>query len=77
MRSLDGLHVEVESSCVWVRTNSGISRVRKGTTLTIAETGDVVFIATEVLFFCGTVNVSFSSESQERKTYVNLKEQNC
>lgn len=51
MGAFDGLHVEVESSCIRVRAYGGIARVCEGTRLTVAETSDIVFVAAEVLFF--------------------------
>lgn len=59
MCALDGFHVEVKCSRVGVRANSGISRVCKRARLAVAETGDIVFIATEVLLFCGPGEVRF------------------
>lgn len=49
MCTLNGLHVEIEN--VWlvrVRANRGISTVRKRAGLSVAEAGDIVFVAAEV-----------------------------
>ena len=51
MRSLDGFHVEVQRAGFGVGADGGIARVGKGARLTIAEPGDVVFIAAKVLLF--------------------------
>lgn len=80
MRALDGLHVEVQSSSVWVGANGGITRVGEWAGLPIAEAGDVVLIATEVLLL-GSPEMNVSSDLYESDslvaTYLSLKEQNC
>lgn len=50
MGALNGFDAEVEDAGFGVGANCGVARVGKGTGLAIAETGDVVFIATEILF---------------------------
>jgi hypothetical protein len=51
MCSLNGLHVQVEGSGAGVCANGGIARVGQRAGLAVAEAGDVVFIAAEVLLF--------------------------
>ena len=58
MRTLDGLHVQVEGPRARVCADGGIARVGKRTGLSIAETGDIVFVAAEGLLFRGSGNVS-------------------
>lgn len=53
MRAFDRLHVKVQSPCVGVGANGCIARVCERAGLAIAETGDIVFIATKGLVFCG------------------------
>ena len=60
MRTLNRLHVEVEGAGSWVCADGGIAGVCEGAGLSVAETGDIVFVATEVLLFCGPKAVSFS-----------------
>jgi len=59
MCALDGFHVEVESPRRG-RPNSGISGVGERASLSTAETGDIVLIATEGLFFGGSGYVRLS-----------------
>lgn len=51
--ALDGLHVEIEGSGVWVGADGGIAGVGEGAGLPVAEASDVVLIATEVLLLGG------------------------
>lgn len=51
MRALDGLHVEVEGTGFGVCTDGGVSGVCERAGLAVAETSDIVFVATEVLLF--------------------------
>jgi len=51
VRALDGLHVEVEGTGFGVCTDGGISGVCERAGLAVAETSDIVFVATEVLLF--------------------------
>lgn len=53
MRTLDGLHVEVEGSRFWMCANSGIAGICERARLAITKTCDIVFVATEVLLFRG------------------------
>lgn len=55
MRALDGLHVEVQSAGLGVGPDGGIARVCEGAGLAVAEAGDVVLVAAEVLLFGGSV----------------------
>jgi hypothetical protein len=49
MGSLDCLEVEVESASLGIRTNCSVTGVCKRTGLAIAESSDVIFVATEGL----------------------------
>ena len=51
MLPLNGLHVEVYRSGFGVAADGGIARVGEGAGLAVAEAGDVVFVAAEVLLF--------------------------
>lgn len=51
MGALDDFHVEVEDAGVGGGTDGGVTGVREGAGLAVAEAGDVVFVAAEVLFF--------------------------
>lgn len=62
MCSLDRLHVEVESTGIWVRTDGRISTIGQGTTLSVAETGDIVFVAAEILLLRSSSAVSLRNE---------------
>ena len=55
MCAFDGFHVEVEGTGVGILTDCGVAGVCEGAGLAVTETGDVVFIAAEVLFFCGSM----------------------
>ena len=80
MCALDGLHVEVEGSGVWVGADGGITRIGEWAGLPVAEASDVVLIATEVLLLgCPEKNVSFDLYESDSliATYLSLKEQNC
>ena len=52
--ALDGFHVEVEDARFGVRPDGGIAGVGEGAGLAVAEAGDVVFVAAEVLLFGGS-----------------------
>ena len=58
MCALDGLHVEVDCAGARVGTDGGIARVGQGAGLSIAETGDIVFVSTEILLLGGPESVS-------------------
>jgi hypothetical protein len=45
--------------------------------LTVAKTGDIVFVAAEVLLFCGSVQIRLLLLGLVEGTYLSLKEQNC
>lgn len=49
--AFDRLHVEIEDAVF--AADCGVARVGEGARLPVAETRDVVFIAAEVLAFCG------------------------
>ena len=57
MRTLDRLHVEVNGAGGFILTDRGISGVCQRAGLSIAETGNIVFVATEVLFLGGSAEV--------------------
>jgi hypothetical protein len=59
VRAFDRLHVEVDSACGGVFADRGIAGVCEGARLSVAETGDVVFVPAEVLLFCGPGTVRF------------------
>lgn len=80
MCALDGLHVEVEGSGVWVGADGRIAGVGEWAGLPVAEAGDVVLIATEVLLLGSPENnVSFALCESDSviAAYLSLKEQNC
>ena len=43
----------------------------------IAETGDIVFVAAEVLLFCSPVEIMILLPRLEEGTNLSLNEQNC
>ena len=47
----DGLHVEVDGARFGVAADGGVAGVGEGAGLAVAEAGDVVFIAAEILLF--------------------------
>lgn len=49
--ALDGFHVEVDGAGFRVAADGGIAGVGEGAGLAVAESGDVVFVAAEVLLF--------------------------
>lgn len=51
MLAFDGLHVEVDGAGFGIAANGGIAGVGEGAGLAVAEAGDVVFVAAEVLLF--------------------------
>ena len=53
--ALDDFHVEVEDASRWVGADGGIAGVGERAGLTVAEAGDIVFVAAEGLFFGGSV----------------------
>ena len=85
MLPFDGFHVEVYCAGFGVAADGGIAGVGEGAGLAVAETGDVVFIAAEVLLFGGSGGQSDVSCGKQggqedklgRKAYLSLKEQNC
>ena len=85
MLSLDGLHVEVDGAGVGIAADGGIAGVGEGAGLAVAEAGDVVFVAAEVLLLGCSVGGSIVSCRQScrgdgmvgRGPYLSLKEQNC
>jgi hypothetical protein len=54
MGPFNGFHVQVHGACFRVRSNSSISRIRQWAALSVAQSGDVVFVATKVLAFGGS-----------------------
>lgn len=54
MRPLNGLHVEVESAGFGVGADGGVAGVGEGAGLAVAEAGDIVLVAAEVLLFGGS-----------------------
>lgn len=54
MRALDDFHVKVQCAGIRVGANRSISTVGEGTALTIAESGDIMFIATKILLLGGS-----------------------
>lgn len=83
MLSLDGFHVEVDGAGVGIAADGGIAGVGEGAGLAVAEAGDVIFVAAEVLLFgrsVGWSNVISCGQSfgrMGREPYLSLKEQNC
>jgi hypothetical protein len=57
--ALDRLHVEVDGAGGFVFADCGIAGVCERAGLTVAETGDVVFVTAEVFLFCGPAQVRF------------------
>ena len=49
MGSLDCLEVEVEGASLGIRANCSVTRICERTRLTVAESSDVIFVATEGL----------------------------
>ena len=64
MRPLDRLHVEVEDAIFGA--NGGVTRVGEGARRAIAESGDVVFVAAEVLTF-GSPERTLGKKRSSRK----------
>lgn len=65
MRTLDGLHVEIESALLRVGAYGGVAGVGKRAGLPVAETGHIVLISAEVsLFGCPTCAVRGSSSQK-------------
>lgn len=54
MRALNDFHVKVQRASVRVRADRSISTISEGAALTIAESGDIVFIAAKVLLLGGS-----------------------
>ena len=59
MCTLDRLHVEVDGAGGFVFADCGIAGVCQGAGLSIAETGDVIFVAAEVFLFRSSAEVRF------------------
>lgn len=59
MRALDDFHVKVQCASIRVGADRSISTIGEGTALTIAESGDIMFIAAKILLLGG----SFGRES--------------
>lgn len=53
MRALDDFHVKVQCAGVRVGADRSISTIGKRAALTIAESGDIVFIAAKILLLGG------------------------
>ena len=51
MLPLNGLHVEVDGTSFGIATDGGIAGVGEGAGLAVAEAGNIIFIAAEVLLF--------------------------
>lgn len=49
MRALDGFDVEIEDTGGGVSADGGIAGVCERAGLSVAEAGDIVFVATEIL----------------------------
>lgn len=77
MCALDGLHVEVEGSGFGVCADGGIAGVCERAGLPIAETGDIVFVATEVLLFRSPSRIRLERLEGCEGNYLSLNEQNC
>lgn len=56
MLAFDGLHVEINRPGFGIAADGGIAGVGEGAGLAVAEAGDVVFVAAEVLLFGCSVN---------------------
>lgn len=54
MRALDDFHIKIQCACVRIRANCSISTIGERAALTIAESGDIVFIAAKVLLLGGS-----------------------
>ena len=59
MCTLNRLHVEVDGAGGLMFADRGIAGVCEGARLSIAETGNVVFVPAEVLLFCGSRKIRF------------------
>jgi len=80
VRTLDGFHVKVEGAGFGVWADGGIAGVGEGAGLAVAEAGDVVLVAAEVLLFGGSEGrglVGCGRELWVGGMYLSLKEQNC
>lgn len=72
MGALDGLHVEVDGA-VGGGADGGVTGVGEGAGLPVAETGDIVFVAAEVLLFCGSADGQRGfSCARRRLSYLSL-----
>lgn len=60
MCTLNRLHVEVDGAGGLMFADRGIAGVCEGARLSVAEAGDVVFVATEVLLFRSSAEVRFA-----------------
>lgn len=54
MRALNDFHVKVQRASVRVGADRSISAIGEGAALTIAESGDIVFVAAKVLLLGGS-----------------------
>jgi hypothetical protein len=84
MGPLDGLHVEVDGLLFRVLSDGGIARVRQRAGLPVAEAGDIILVAAEILLLVCSATGSFVSKADVREVYTkmdktnfNLNEQNC
>lgn len=82
MRALDDFHVKVQCAGVRVRADRSISTVGERAALTIAESGDIVFITAKVLLLGGSLVLKLvgwdtSKEFVGGGVHLSLKEQNC
>ena len=62
-------HVKVESTRFWVGANSSIAGVGEGAGLAIAESGDIMFVAAEVLLFGGSAREKVSRMDCRLKSF--------
>ena len=63
MLAFDGLHVEVDGAGFGIAADGGIAGVGEGAGLAVAEAGDIVFVAAEVLLLGRSVSVDVSRHS--------------
>jgi hypothetical protein len=82
--TFDSLHVKIHGACLRIRPNRGITRICQWAALPIAQAGNVVFIATEILTLCCSVSFSplackhnFRVKIAIGWTHLSLKAQNC
>ena len=81
MRALDDFHVKVQCAGVRVRADRSITTVGERAALTIAESGDIVFITAKVLLLGGSLVLKLvgwdTSKDFDGGVHLSLKEQNC